>query len=175
MLQGWRWKSWQHALCDRSISKGHREGPWRAFLQGGEGLFFVMDSKLWCFSLSLFYYWLMSWFCVKGGIVFPGRWTSYSHISWFCFCYYGQCWGCEPLHQVSQPISFRRSIHNRGEGNPILSLLLRLNSFVCLSSLTWRFSGYIQNSIVSAMLAAIKDDEIIHLNLSQTSLINGHS
>ncbi|KAK5843819.1 Scaffold attachment factor B2 [Gossypium arboreum] len=43
------------------------------------------------------------------------------------------------------------------------------------SILEGRFITVERNSIVSAMLAAIKDDEIIHLNLSQTSLINGHS
>lgn len=43
------------------------------------------------------------------------------------------------------------------------------------SILEGRYITVERNSIVSAMLAAIKDDEIIHLNLSQTSLINGHS
>ncbi|KAK8673329.1 hypothetical protein V6N13_111673 [Hibiscus sabdariffa] len=41
------------------------------------------------------------------------------------------------------------------------------------SVLEGRYITVERNSIVSAMLAAIKDDEIIHLNLSQTSMING--
>lgn len=69
------------------------------------------------------------------------------------------------MHQVSQSISSRRTIHNRREGNVILPLVVKVKKYQVVFFLLnlkvfWLYSEH----IVSAMLAAIKDDEFIHVN-----------
>lgn len=95
--------------------------------------------------------------------------APYTHLSRLCFCYYGWCWGCWTLHQVSQPVSSGGPIYYCGEGNVIFlqlgGFLFWLVIFLLNLEVFWLYSEH----LASAMLAAIKDDQFIHVNLSETA------
>lgn len=71
-----------------------------------------------------------------GGFMFSGHGASHAHFSWICLCYNGNCWRCQPLHQAPQSIGSRRSIHNCGEGNVIVHLVV-YNEVFCLLLSSW--------------------------------------
>lgn len=47
------WKSWKYPLCNWPIYKSHRKGPWKTFLQGGEGCSFTTFEYLLQFLMAL--------------------------------------------------------------------------------------------------------------------------
>ena len=173
-MQVWSYKPWKYTLCDRTIYKGHRKGTWRPFLQGGKGLCWLFSPLFFVMHLFLretwWYTYLSSKFFIisllSGCFLFSCRGASYTYFPWFCICYNGQCWRCWAVHQVSQPVSSRRPLHNCGEGNVVLPSVTKVWQYWVVFFLLdlevfWLYS----ECLASAMLAAIKDDEFIHVNL----------
>lgn len=74
------------------------------------------------------------------------------------------------MYQVSQPISSRRPIHNCGEGNVVLSSVEKVWQYwVVFFPLDLEVFWLYSERLASAMLAAITDDEFIHVNFIETT------
>jgi hypothetical protein len=104
-----------------------------------------------------------------GCILFSCCGAPDTHFSWVCFCYNGQCWRCQSLCEISQPVSSGGAIYHCGKGNVIISLVMLTNPFDWIFILNLEVFWLYSEHIASAMLAAIKDDQFIHVNLSVTA------